>query len=271
MRLFARELGHGNPVVILHGLYGSSDNWLTVGRVLAESYRVILVDLRNHGQSPFSSNHTYEAMSNDLLELFNRLNLQKAQLIGHSMGGKVAMQFTYQNPARVTSLVVVDILPYNYINNQVQGVGEARQHEKIISALLNLKPELANSRDELDKKLAQALSSKVLRQFLLKNVKRNDEGRFEWMLNISAVSQSLEHLMGSVLPVGGHLPLAVSTLFIKGQNSNYVFDEGIEQLSEFFANFEIKTIPNAGHWLHSENPDAMINEMMLFWNSLNQL
>ncbi|MDY0201049.1 MAG: alpha/beta fold hydrolase [Bacteroidales bacterium] len=269
MELFARELGQGAPVVIMHGLYGSSDNWLTVGRMLAEKYRVILVDLRNHGQSPSSSVHTYQAMSNDLLELFNRLNLSEAMLVGHSMGGKVAMQFTYNNPTRVSSLVVADILPYNYINDEAKGYGEARQHAKIISALLALKPELAESRGELDKKLAQTIPSKAVRQFLLKNVKRNSMGRFEWQLNVPVIGENIELLMGAVLPVGGDAPITVKTLFIKGQNSNYVFSEGVSKLGQFFTNFDVKTIPNAGHWLHAENPEAVINEMLQFWNPLS--
>lgn len=269
MELFTRELGQGVPVVILHGLYGSSDNWLTVGRMLAEKYRVILVDLRNHGQSPFSQVHTYESMSNDLLELFNRFNLSEAMLVGHSMGGKVAMQFTYQNPTRVISLVVVDILPYNYINDEAKGYGEARQHAKIIAALLALKPELTESRGELDKKLAQTIPVKAVRQFLLKNVKRNSLGRFEWQLNVPAISENIELLMGAVLPVGGDVPIAVNTLFIKGQNSNYVFSEGVSKLGQLFSDFDVKTIPNAGHWLHAENPEAVITEMLQFWNSLD--
>lgn len=265
MKLFARELGQGSPIVILHGLYGSSDSWFTVGRMLAKKYRVILVDLRNHGKSSFSPLHTYEAMSNDLLELFNRFNLSEARLVGHSMGGKVAMHFTYQNPTRVASLVVVDILPYNYFN-QEQGVGEVKQHAKIISSLLVLNPEQAESRDELDKKLAKTLPNKALRRFLLKNVKRNDVGRFEWQLNVPVIGKSIEQLMGAVLPVGGAVPITVNTLFIKGQNSSYVFNEGISQLKQLFMNFEVKTIPNAGHWLHTENPEAMIKEMLQFWN-----
>lgn len=269
MKLFARELGQGTPIVVLHGLYGSSDNWLTVGRILAEKYRVILVDLRNHGQSPSSPVHSYEAMSNDLLELFNQFNLSEAILIGHSMGGKVAMQFTYQNPTRVTSLVVADILPISYIDKQAKGYGQAEQHAKIISALLSLNLELASTRDELDRKLAQSIPIKAVRQFLLKNVKRNSLGHFEWQLNVPAISQNIELLMGPVLPVGGEFPIAINTLFLKGQNSNYIFSEGLKQLEKLFLNFEVKAIPNAGHWLHAENPDAVINEMVRFWNSLN--
>jgi pimeloyl-ACP methyl ester carboxylesterase len=135
MRLYYRELGKGEPLVILHGLYGSSDNWMSIGRELSSKYRVILVDQRNHGQSPHNNSHTYSDLALDLLELFDLLHLGEAIIVGHSMGGKVAMLFAAQYPDKVKALVVVDILPYSYREENGFGNTQEHEHRKILAAL----------------------------------------------------------------------------------------------------------------------------------------
>ncbi len=264
MKLFFRQLGEGNPLVILHGLYGSSDNWMTVGRHLSSNFKVILVDQRNHGRSPHSPNHTYKLMVQDLVELLDDLSIDKATIIGHSMGGKVAMLFASLNPQRLRSLVVVDILPTSYTDEDL-GFGQLKVHGNILSAMLMLNPESINSRDELDKTLAKSIKDIAVRQFLLKNFKRNDHGTFSWTLNVDALSKNLIALMSEVLPTEGSSIIKTPTLFIKGQNSNYIHPKGEDELPKYFANFHMVTVPNAGHWLHAENTEYFLRVLDEFF------
>lgn len=268
MELYSKELGHGSPIVILHGLYGSSDNWTSIGRELSKEYRVLLVDLRNHGRSPHNPSHTYQDMVSDLTELFNREGLEKPVIIGHSMGGKVAMHFASQNAVRVRGLVVADILPFSYSGVSDNLHVQEGQHAKILSSLLMLNTESASTREELDIALAHSIPSKAVRQFLLKNIKRNDSNRFQWQLNVAGLSQNLETILSAVLPIGGFERLSVPTLFLKGENSRYVYPEGEAQLASYFSDYSVVSIPNAGHWLHSENPKAFLEEVMAFMKSL---
>ncbi len=264
MKLYSKQLGSGHPLVILHGLYGSSDNWLSVGRKLSEQYRVILVDQRNHGRSPHSTSHTYNDMANDLLELFDDEGLDSAIIIGHSMGGKVAMQFASLHPDRVSGLVVVDILPTSYGALTEEAVGQENQHAQILSSLLMLRLDLATSRDELDESLSHHIADKRIRQFLLKSIKRADDGGFQWQLNVEALSQNLSSIMGPVLHEDKDEPIAIPTLFLKGKKSNYVYPEGEEQLKALFTNYQVKAIRNAGHWVHAENPQDLLSEIHQF-------
>ncbi|HNS29942.1 MAG TPA: alpha/beta fold hydrolase [Tenuifilaceae bacterium] len=155
MKLFYREMGEGSPLVILHGLYGSSDNWVTIGRELAKDFRVILVDQRNHGQSPHSTQHTYPSMVDDLTELIDCLGLERINLVGHSMGGKTAMLFAHRYPHRAKSLVVIDIAPTGYDSAKTAvGSGQRDLHSRIIAALSQLDLKVATSREQLDELLA---------------------------------------------------------------------------------------------------------------------
>jgi pimeloyl-ACP methyl ester carboxylesterase len=268
MKLFNKRLGNGEPLVILHGLYGSSDNWMSVGRVLSQQYSVFLVDQRNHGRSPHSPSHTYKDLTDDLLELFDDEKVSEAIVVGHSMGGKVAMQFAANNPSRVKGLIVIDILPSSYRGLNQEGFGQENQHARILSSMLMLRLDLATSRDDLDSALSHQISHKPIRQFLLKSVKRNDEGKFVWQLNVEALSRNLDSLMGEVLPVGGSEPISVPTIFIKGALSNYVYPEGEEQLKRLFTNYSVKSIANAGHWVHAENPKDLLIAINNFIDNL---
>lgn len=268
MELFFRELGEGFPVVILHGLYGSSDNWMSIGRELASSYRVMMIDQRNHGQSPHSPNHSYDDLASDLAEFFEQKRLNKAIVVGHSMGGKVAMQFASLHQQRVEALVVADILPWSYSNLANTNLGQEHQHAKILSALMMLQPEFVSTRDELDNSLVTSIPSRAVRQFLLKNIKRDKDGKFHWQLNVEALSNNLQLLMGAVLPAGSNISIEIPTLFLKGQMSNYVYPEGELMLADHFKNYSIVSIPNAGHWLHAENPKVFIAELSRFLKAI---
>lgn len=268
MKLHARQLGSGEPLVILHGLYGSSDNWISVGRELSDRYKVILVDQRNHGRSPHSPSHTYKDLAEDLLELFDYEKLDSAIIIGHSMGGKVAMEFASKYPGRVKGLVVVDILPSSYSELTEEAMGQENQHAKILSSLLMLRLDLATSRDVLDESLSHHIADKRIRQFLLKSVRRADDGGFQWQLNVEALSQNLNSIMGSVPTSELGKPISIPTLFLKGEKSNYVYPQGEEQLKTLFSNYEVKSIRNAGHWVHAENPTELLSEIHLFINKI---
>ena len=264
MKLFFRQLGEGDPLIILHGLYGSSDNWMTVARHLSSNFKVVVVDQRNHGRSPHSPDHTYKLMVDDLDELLNDLKVDKATIIGHSMGGKAAMLFTALYQSRVNSLVVADILPTGYSDEEL-GFDQQKVHGKILSAMLMLNPEGYNSRDEIDKSLEKSIKDIAVRHFLLKNLKRNNLGTYSWILNVDALSRNLSGLMSEVLPFEGSSIIKTPTLFIKGQNSNYIHPQGEDELPKFFSNFDVVTVPSAGHWLHAENTEYFLRVLDEFF------
>lgn len=269
MDLFYREMGSGEPIVILHGLYGASDNWMSIGRELSVQNRVILVDQRNHGHSPHSITHTYSNMVFDLHQLFGKLSLKNAVLIGHSMGGKTASLFAYQYPEFLKGLVVADIVPFNLGSKPSIDKEQMLVHQKIISGLLNLDVKSANSRGDLDSALSVSVPNKMVRQFLLKNIKREDDGTFGWMLNVEALSQNLESLMSPSLPYENNNQVSVRTQFIKGEKSPYMNAEGIARIGDYFSNFRVDVVSNAGHWLHAENPREFLSVLSEFLSSLN--
>jgi esterase len=264
MKLYSKVFGQGQPLVVLHGLYGSSDNWMSIGRELSNSFRVILVDQRNHGRSPHSPNHSYDDLAGDLLELLMSKDVVNPIIIGHSMGGKVAINFARTYPNMVKALIVLDILPFSYRSIEELLFTQEQQHAKIISSLLMLRLEDANSREELDESLSIQIPDKSVRQFLLKGIKRDKNGQFVWQLNLEALSNNLANMMDTVLPESFAESINVPTLFLKGENSNYISPKGEGMLKNFFSNYNAVSIPNAGHWLHAENPQAVLTEIMRF-------
>ena len=265
MKLFHRVIGEGKPIVIAHGLYGSSDNWISIAKQLSTKYKVILVDLRNHGQSPHSSSHSYSDLADDLFELFNKLNLSQATLLGHSMGGKAAMQFAINYPNKLKSLIVVDISPRPYADANGYAP-HAKEHLAILSALRELPLKELTSRAEADTMLANKIPSLQLRQFLLKNLDRNESNQFIWKLNLNALWQKLPSLMGGVKTKEGYIPSkALNVLFIKGALSPYINLEADKPLiNKLFPSAQIISIPNAGHWVHAEEPKLFIETIENF-------
>ncbi|HCX98921.1 MAG TPA: alpha/beta hydrolase [Bacteroidales bacterium] len=269
MDLFYREMGSGEPIVILHGLYGASDNWMSIGRELSKQNRVILVDQRNHGRSPHSTVHTYDLMVSDLHRLFEKLSLQNAVILGHSMGGKTASLFAYQYPQLLKGLVIADIIPFGLDKQLGQDIEQINVHKQIFSGLLSLDIKSVSNRDDLDSALSVSVPNKMVRQFLLKNVKREDDGSFGWMLNVEALSQNLESLILPSLPFDVEHQISVKTQFIKGEKSPYISAEGIARIGSYFSNYRVDVISNAGHWLHAENPRDFLSVLYEFLNSLN--
>ena len=242
MILFHRIYGEGPPLIILHGLFGQSDNWATLARAWSNQFRVIIIDQRNHGQSPHEAAFSYELMADDLAETLDKLNLESVQLIGHSMGGKTAMFFAQKYPQRLTKLIVADIAPRAY----------APHHGEIIAALKTLPLERLKDRNSADNELAKGIPDFGTRQFLLKNLYRNDSGGFSWRFNLEAISAQISEV-GKAMP--GSI-VETPTLFVRGAKSKYITDQDQRDIAHQFTNVRFETISDAGHWLHAEQPEA---------------
>jgi len=263
VKLFFREYGSKGPtLVIIHGLYGASDNWVSIARQLEKNYHVYLIDQRNHGQSPKDASHTYADMAADLLEFFTAHNIEKAHVAGHSMGGKTAMHFALTHPQLIDKLVVLDIAPKSYasFSNYAQ---ITNNHLQIIQAMMQVDFEQVKSRQTVDAQLARQLPEKQLRQFLLKNVERKIDGTYNWRLNLSAIHANLEKIMDG-LSEDNHQPVTIPTVFIRGEESGYVMDEDMLLARKLFPGSELVTIPKAGHWLHAQQPELLIKTLNYF-------
>jgi esterase len=261
LKLFYRTKGEGSPFVILHGLYGMSDNWMSVVRKLKGEYRFIMPDLRNHGRSEFSQDHSYEAMVNDLLELLDTLKLDKVILLGHSMGGKVAMRFALKYPERITKLIVVDIAPKNYSNATNFGK-ETANHEDIIGILRSHSLAGVSNRDDIDAMFAEDIPDLNLRAFLLKNIERNKDGSFSWQVNLPVLQNALPDILDGFEDVKGESWIDV--LFVRGELSPYIHPDDLFYIKKYFPNAELVTIKNAGHWVHVQQATILINTIRFF-------
>jgi pimeloyl-ACP methyl ester carboxylesterase len=250
MQLHFKGSGHGRPVILLHGLFGSSDNWQTIALRLAETFRVFALDQRNHGQSPHSTEMDYPLMAADVDEFFSAHGLESALVIGHSMGGKTAMQLALQFPHCVQKLVVADIAPRAY----------APAHDKIFAALLALNLATFQNRTQIEAALAPEIPDLVLRRFLLKNLGRNQAGGFFWKINLPALAENYWRLRE---PVAGAAPFAGPALFIRGGRSNYILPEDEPLIRQWFPAARIETLVEAGHWLHAEKPEEFLR---LVWD-----
>jgi len=251
MPLHFKQLGQGEPLVLLHGLFGSADNWFGVAPKLAERFRVIALDLRNHGQSPHHAEMDYPLMAADVAAFFAAHQLDRARVIGHSMGGKVAMQFALDFPTRVHKLVVVDMAPRAY----------PRIHDPIFAALLALDLAAFATRTEMETALAPAIPSLHLRRFLLKNLGRDAHGQFFWKLNLRGVADNYTRL-GAVLRAD--LPFAGPALWIQGGKSDYLSAADAPAIQRLFPAAQIQTIAAANHWVHADAPDEFLRLVLDF-------
>ena len=239
-------------MLILHGLFGSARNWQAVAQRLATRRRVLTVDLRNHGDSPHSGTHDYPAMAGDVLALIHRLHLQDVTVVGHSMGGKAAMWLALQQPQAISRLVVVDIAPVTYPDH----------FGKLIDALLQLPIAEISSRNEADRRLEAAIPDPALRQFLLQNLARTDNG-FRWRPNLAALRANRHHVVGFPAPrPGARFP--GPTLFIRGACSDAVMDAYIPTIQHYFPAATVATIDGTGHWPHAERPQAFFEVLSGF-------
>lgn len=251
VQLYSQKYGAGFPVIILHGLLGSSDNWQPVARKLAEHFQVHTLDLRNHGRSPHAEEFNYDVMCGDLREFMQTHQLPRCHIVGHSMGGKIAMHFALNFPGLVAKLVIVDISPRAY----------PPLHDEIFNALLSLDLNRFKTRDEISRALAVAIPDAAVRQFLLKNVGRDDSDAFCWKLNLPAIHRNYSKLNEDVRTVS-HFD--GPTLFIRGSKSTYLTDSDCDDIKRLFPAAELTTVPGAGHWVHAEAPDAFLALLLGF-------
>ncbi|MGV3540534.1 MAG: alpha/beta fold hydrolase [Rufibacter sp.] len=252
MELHYRTIGEGSPLLILHGLFGYSDNWQTLAKYYGEHFKVYLIDQRNHGRSPHTPDFSYQLMSDDLWEFIDQHQIQDAAILGHSMGGKVAMNFALQHPDKLSKLLVADIAPKAY----------PPHHDDILEGFHSIDLESLESRQDADDQLAQKVPDVGTRQFLLKNLYRTDDNNFAWRLNLESVEANLDSILGNI---ESDAPFTKPTLFLRGGNSRYIKPEqDTEQIKRLFPNAEIKTIENAGHWLHAEQPQEFFKLSMAF-------
>lgn len=240
MKLHFRKMGDGPNLIILHGLFGSSDNWQTLGRKYAEDFTVYLVDQRNHGHSQRSDEFTYELMASDLLELMDDEDINSAHLLGHSMGGKTVMTFVQLHPEKVDKLIVADIAPKGY----------PPHHQVILEALNTTDLRVMNTRKLVEEHIDQFIQDPGTKQFLLKNLYWNENQQLDWRINIPVLTEKMPLIVGPV-PTG---IVETPTLFLRGDRSGYIVDADLEAIHEQFPNSKVQTIHGAGHWLHAEKP-----------------
>lgn len=253
MKLFFREYGQGQPLIILHGLFGSSDNWLTQAKILSSQYKVFTIDQRNHGQSPHDEAFDYTVMVEDLLEFVEDHQLQNPIVLGHSMGGKTAMNFAIRHPDRLEKLIVVDISPRPY----------DLEHYIIVKGLNAIPINTLTSRNDADAILSEYVSEPDVRQFLLKNLQRKAEGGFSWKINLPVIGQKLSNI-GLDLQFEGKFEKPA--LFIRGSRSNYVLDSDKSKIKEIFPKSSLITM-ETGHWVQAEKPKEFVDVVIQWLNT----
>ncbi|WP_320113156.1 alpha/beta fold hydrolase [Draconibacterium orientale] len=265
MDLYYRKTGSGSPLVIIHGLYGSSDNWMNISKRLAEKHTVYMIDQRNHGRSAFAETHTYNDMRNDLAEFFEKHNIEKATILGHSMGGKTAMWFAADYPEKVEKLVIADIAPKDYL--QLKHEGQFYLHQNILLAMQDIDFSMVKSRNDVDDFLAEKIDDERIRMFLLKNVEKNKNTKqFQWRVNAEVLYDYLEEIVNGVNIhwLDDRIPITTyPVIFIRGLLSKYIQDEDIELIKEIYPEARIFDIPDAGHWLHAEQPKKFAEAVFL--------
>ncbi len=251
MKLNYKKFGNGKPLIILHGLMGALDNWQSIAKVLAENFAVYVIDQRNHGKSAHSNDFDYHLMANDLNDFLKEQAIETCIILGHSMGGKVTMNFALQYPEKVEKLIVADIAPAQYED----------QHSKIIQAIKSVDLNIVQTRDEVQAQLSNKIHDISTVQFLMKGLYRDDSNKFQWRFNIQAIESNYDKI--SDFPEHQnqfHKP----ALFIKGSKSNYINSINYSSIAALFPNNEITEICNSGHWVHADNPNEFIKAVKDF-------
>ena len=252
-------------MVIVHGLYGSSDNWMNIGKHLAEKFTVFMIDLRNHGHSPFASSHTFDDMRNDLAGFFELHNIEKATLLGHSMGGKTAMWFAADFPEKIEKLVIADIAPKDYM--LLKEDSQYYLHRNILLAMQEVNFTQVRSRNDVDDFMSQKIDDERIRQFLLKNVAKDKETKqYKWRVNAEVLYDHLDEIVSGVSKtwLEDRIPItSYPVIFIRGMKSKYILPEDETLIKEIYPNATIVDIPDAVHWLHADQPKKFMKVVML--------
>lgn len=255
MELFYNQYGEdGPPLIILHGLLGANGNWHTLSRTKFQKIATVYaVDQRNHGRSPHTDRIDYPSMAGDLRDFIDEHGLSPADLLGHSMGGKTAMQTALSYPDRVHRLIVVDMAPRAY----------PPDHQGLLDALDRIDPRKYGSRDAIDTALAEGVPDWRIRQFLLKNL-RYDGETYSWKMNLPAIRRHYDEITAEIR---SDTTFDGPTLFVGGGNSDYILDEDHEDIRRLFPGVEFATIDGAGHWVHADAPDEFAAVVTEFLNA----
>jgi pimeloyl-ACP methyl ester carboxylesterase len=251
MQLAYKKLGEGKPLIILHGLFGMSDNWLTIARRIALKHTVYLLDQRNHGDSPHTPEFSYQILAEDLESFIREHDLGDVRIIGHSMGGKAAMCHALTHGERVEKLVIVDIAPKAY------------QHpffQRLLDFMLQLDPARFGKRSEIDHAFMEVIPDPGVRHFILKNLERTEQG-FRWKINVASLHDNLDQIFAEI---GCGRSFERPVLFVRGGRSDYILDEDEAAIKALFPRARLVTIPGASHWLHAEAEDALCAELKAY-------
>jgi esterase len=252
-----KEYGSGTDIIIvLHGFLGSLDNWHTLATEWAgKNLHVYTIDQRNHGRSPHTKDHSIQLMANDLYDFMKQQRISSAIVLGHSMGGKVAMQFALDHPEHTSKLIVADMAPRGY---------RGGAHDDVFRAIRNVDLSKAQLRKDVEQAMAEYLGDFGTRQFVMKSLDRVDEGHYRWKFNIDV----LEHEYPDMIrEVNSEHAFKKPVLFVKGGNSLYIQDKDLPLIEKLFPDYILKTIENAGHWLHADSPKAFSEIILEFINS----
>lgn len=245
MKLHYKSFGSGSPIIILHGIFGMGDNWTSIAKKLADDNLVILPDMRNHGRSEHSSTFNLEVTAEDLKELMIELSLEKAVIVGHSMGGKIAMTFALKYPEQCSELIIIDIAPRQY----------TRGHDTIFAALRNTDIQLTNDRSEIEHALLKLIPEISTVQFLMKSLARNAAGNgFYWRFNLQSLYENYDNI---IMPINTNKVYSGPVLFIRGADSNYISEADKETILNLFPTAKMITVKNAGHWVHADQPELI--------------
>lgn len=250
MRLHYEVQGDGHPLVILHGFLGSSENWRAMRKLFASTYEVFSVDQRNHGSSPHSSTMNYGVMSEDLRGFLSEQGLSEVFLLGHSMGGKVAMQFASESPQAIEKLVIVDIAPKAYPPG----------HRALLQAMQNLELGGLRTYGEAEAALAATISDAPLRKFVVKNLTRDRNGEFQWRIGLDSLAANYDQLLKAPAMLNS---FEKPTCFIRGGLSRFIDDQDFAAIRKYFPVAEFHTVPNASHWVQIDAPEEfhrIVNE-----------
>ena len=256
MKLNSKIFGDkSDDLIIIHGLFGCGDNWNMIGKRLSAFWRVHLLDLRNHGRSPHSDLFNYEVMSEDIMSYCINNNIQNPIILGHSLGGKVAMNFAFQYPKKVKKIIIGDIAPKKY---------PIHFHKQILKTIIDLDMKKFKSRKEVESALSNNIENPSVRLFIMKNLYRLENREFGWRLNVEMLCKNIDKINDFCLLSG---VCQVPIHFIRGSRSDYITDEDIQNISNYFSSVSFATIADAGHWLHADQPELFYNEVLRFCNT----
>lgn len=243
MELSYQEFGEGSPVVILHGLFGAAKNWNSIAKQMGRKYHILTLDLRNHGSSPWTDTMSYPEMAQDIVDFLDQRGLDKAAIVGHSMGGKVAMTLALKFPERVERLVVADIAPVKY---------PRLVFRSYVDALKSVDLSVIKRRAHVEPLIEDVIESRAVRMFLLGNLMNSPDG-LKWQVNLDTLGREMDTI-GGVPAITPNSRYEGETLFIRGADSDYIQSSHHQLIKHLFPKVEIKSIDGAGHWVHSEKP-----------------